>query len=94
MRGHYDTIEDEETLLEMLTFVREPKKLRMEAEPGAHDDTVMALAIAHYARPQQAMEATEKEKPRVKWRDDQWEDYRNADEAGRAYLIAKWGNPL
>lgn len=94
MRGHYDTIEDEDTLLEMLTFVREPKKLRMEAEPGAHDDTVMALAIAHYARPQQAMAAAEKEKPRVKWRDDQWEDYRNADEAGRAYLIAKWGNPL
>ena len=36
----------------------------------------------------------EQEPKRVKWRDDQWEDYRNADEAGRAYLIAKWGQPL
>ena len=94
LRGRYDSISDQETLLELLTFVREPKKLRMEAEPGAHDDTVLALAIAHYARPQQAQAAAEQDQPRVKWRDDQWEDYRNADEAGRAYLIAKWGQPL
>ena len=25
----------------------------MEAEPGAHDDMLLALAIAHYIRPQQ-----------------------------------------
>ena len=35
-------------------FVRNDK-LRPEAEEGAHDDCVMALAIAHYVRPQQSM---------------------------------------
>ena len=33
----------------MLTFVRN-EKLRPEAEAGCHDDTVIALAIAHYIR--------------------------------------------
>jgi hypothetical protein len=30
---------------------------------------------------------------RVKWREDMWEDYWNADNAGRSYLINKWGEP-
>lgn len=92
MRGNYDLIEDEDTLLEMLTFVREPKKLRMEAEPGAHDDCVLALAITYYARGQQLME-TEQEQKTATWTEDMWEDYYNATEAGRQYLIAKWGVP-
>ena len=53
MREHPETVNDAVTIEEMLTFVRN-EKLRPEAEPGAHDDCVMALAIAHYCRPQQA----------------------------------------
>lgn len=43
---------DQETLTEMLTFVRS-EAFRPEAEAGAHDDCVMALAIAHGIRGQQ-----------------------------------------
>ena len=38
----------------MLTFIVN-KNGRAEAEEGYHDDLTMALAIAHYIRPQQAM---------------------------------------
>ena len=38
----------------MLTFVRNEKG-RPEAQLGAHDDLVMALAIAYYIRTQQEM---------------------------------------
>ena len=93
LRGHYDLLEDQDTLHELLTFVREPKMLRMEAEPGAHDDCVMALAIAFYARGQQAMEAEKPAEERKRWTDDMWEDYLSSDEGGRQYLIAKWGQP-
>ena len=93
LRGHYDLIEDEETLLEMLTFVRNPKSLRPEAEPGAHDDCVMALAITYYVRNQQDMTAAGEEPEGAEWTEDMWEDYYGADEAGRQYLIARWGTP-
>lgn len=51
-----DLINDKQTLEEMLTFVRNEKG-RPEAQQGAHDDLVMALAIAYYVRPQQSMKA-------------------------------------
>ena len=74
----------------MLTFVRNEKG-RPEAEEGAHDDLVMALAIAHYAREQQRTTA-DMAAVRVKWTDDYWEDYYNADDEGRLRLIEKRGN--
>ena len=81
------------SLEEMLTFVRN-EKLRPEAEAGAHDDCVMALAIAWYIRPQQRMTAAAKEpEGRTRWTEDMWEDYLSADEAGKRYLVSKWGNP-
>ena len=46
-------INDETTLREMLTFVRNERG-RPEAMEGEHDDCVMALAIAHYIRGQQS----------------------------------------
>ena len=49
-----ESINDKETLEEMLTFVRNEKG-RPEAQAGAHDDLVMALAIAYYIRDQQDM---------------------------------------
>ena len=93
MRDSIGTVNDRTTLEEMLTFVRN-EKLRAEAEEGAHDDCVLALAIAWYIRPQQRMTVTAKEpEGKVRWTDDMWEDYLNADADGKKYLIQKWGEP-
>lgn len=93
LREHMELVSDEDTLLEMLTFVRN-EKLRMEAEEGAHDDCVMALAIAHYIRPQQTMTVrAEKNPDRNVWTKDMWEDYYRADETGRRFMLARWGEP-
>lgn len=51
VREHAEWLSDRATLEEMLTFVRSPQG-RPEAQPGAHDDCVMALAIAYHARGQ------------------------------------------
>lgn len=49
VREHADWINDPETLREMLSFVRSSRG-RAEAQAGAHDDCVMALAIAYHVR--------------------------------------------
>ena len=82
---------DSTTLDEMTTFVRN-EDYRPEAEAGAHDDCVMAMAIAQHIRPQQDYIATV-DVETVQWNDDMWEDYRNATDDERAYLIRKWGEP-
>lgn len=82
---------DRTTLEEMLTFVRN-EDYRAEAEEGAHDDTIMALAIAHHIRPHQSYEAEVKEET-VRWTPAMWEDYRRASRDEKEYLIAKWGKP-
>ncbi len=86
-------ITDYETLGEMLTFVYDERR-RPQAEEGAHDDCVMALAIAWYIRPQQRMNVEEPEtEGKAKWTADMWDDYWGADEEGQKYLIEKWGEP-
>ena len=93
MRDGINLVNDRTTLEEMLTFVRN-EKLRAEAEEGAHDDCVMALAIAWYIRPQQRMTAQRAEpEGRARWTEDMWDDYYSADEETRRYLISKWGEP-
>ena len=93
MRGGIRTVNDRTTLEEMLTFVRN-EKLRPEAEEGAHDDCVMALAIAWYIRPQQRMTVlTAAEAPRRKWTEDMYEDYYSASPEERALLKERWGDP-
>ena len=93
MRGGTHLVNDRTTLEEMLTFVRN-ERLRAEAEPGAHDDCVMALAIAWHIRPRQRMTVLHPEpEGRTRWTEDMWEDYRNADEEDRKYLIKRWGEP-
>lgn len=52
VRESVHLINDIDTLTEMLTFVRNEKG-RPEAQEGAHDDLIMALAIAYYSRGQQ-----------------------------------------
>jgi phage terminase large subunit len=51
VREHCCTINDKDTLEELLTIVRNEKG-RIEAAEGAHDDLMMALAIAHHIREQ------------------------------------------
>ena len=82
---------DADTLTEMLTFVRD-ERFRPQAEEGAHDDCVMALAIAHYIRPQQDY-LTKTEIQKKKWTPAMWEDYRNARGAEREELVRRWGPP-
>lgn len=51
VREHCDTINDQDTLEELLTIVRNEKG-RIEAPEGGHDDQMMGLAIAHHIRDQ------------------------------------------
>lgn len=85
-------INDAGTLEEMLTFVRN-EKLRPEAEPGAHDDLVLALAIAYYIRPQGRTYVEAPEAEGVSWTADMWDDWRRATPEAREYLVQKWGKP-
>ena len=92
VRDNMSCINDEDTLLEMLTFVRNDK-LRPEAEEGAHDDCIMALAIAYYVRPQQTMSVRDPDSGRHKWSPDQWADYNKASPRDREIMIRMWGQP-
>lgn len=89
VRDHTDWLCDRDTLEEMLTFVRNERG-RAEAQEGAHDDCVMALAIAYYSRDQAGSAA-----PRVDtgWTKDMLEDYKNASAEEKAMLRRKWGRP-
>lgn len=51
VREHCNTINDRETLEELLTIIRNEKG-RIEAPEGGHDDHMMGLAIAHHIREQ------------------------------------------
>lgn len=51
VREHVETINDEDTLLELLTIIRNEKG-RIEAPEGGHDDQMMGLAIAHEVKTQ------------------------------------------
>ena len=81
-------INDPETLNEFLTFTRQEKKLKgiwWGAEPGAHDDRVMAFAILLQARSQQVMEmVADRKKLDGYWTREELED---AVEEGRIDLF-------
>lgn len=51
VREHCNTINDRDTLEELLTIIRNEKG-RIEAPEGGHDDMMMGLAIAHHIRDQ------------------------------------------
>lgn len=92
LRYNMDKMTDSATLEEMLTFVRNDK-LRPEAAPGAHDDLVMALAIAYYIRPQHSMEAPKEEGEKNRWTEDMWDDYNKASARDREVMVSLWGEP-
>ena len=91
-RDFLQYVHDADTLREALTFIRNEKG-RAEAEVGEHDDLLMGLGIALQARTQQRMEKMLPEEKRMKWTEDMWADYCQADEAGRAVLRKVWGAP-
>lgn len=91
-RESLELISDYDTLGEMLTFVRNEHG-RAEAMDGEYDDCVMALAIAHYIRPQQSYTAEADEGERAEWTESMREDYENATADERAMLIKRWGKP-
>lgn len=88
VREHCEWINDRDTLNEMLTFVRNENG-RPEAQEGAHDDCVMALAIAYYSKMQQSAE----EYIQRKWTRDMWQDYSKASPEEKAILRKRWGTP-
>ena len=93
MRVALGRVNHRPTLEEMLTFVRD-EKMKPAAEPGAHDDCIMALAIAWYIRGQQKTRVqTEPPEGKTQWTADMWEDYNRADRETRVFLRKKWGEP-
>ena len=92
VREQTSLIVDETTLKEMLVFVKNERG-RPEAMEGKHDDHVMALAIAHYIRPQQAYEIKKGHK-KAKWREDQYKDYYAAGPEMRKEILELWGDPF
>lgn len=71
VKDEIDKIVDIDTLREMLTFIVN-KTGRAEAEEGYHDDLIMALAIAYYIRPQQAMK-------KIKTHNEEIDEYINKE---------------
>lgn len=91
--GEPETELDAETIREMLVFCYDENRKPQAAE-GEHDDLVMAQAIALFTSDQAlAAERKDQEKGTAHWSADQWEDWRNADEATRARLLQEWGRP-
>jgi hypothetical protein len=85
---------DIDTLREMVTFVYDANG-RPDAIAGKHDDLLFSDMIANEIRAQQPFSSVGGESTiRVKWRADQYEDYRNAGAEEKAYLLKKWGNPF
>ncbi|MEX2395883.1 MAG: PBSX family phage terminase large subunit [Balneolales bacterium] len=83
-------INDVGTLNEMLTFVKNENG-KPQAQEGAHDDLIMALAITYHIRDQQTYNVGGKKEPsKAHWTQDMLEDYYNADAEGKAYLNKKW----
>lgn len=89
VREHPEWLNDRDTLGEMLTFVRNERG-RPEAQSGAHDDCIMALAIAYYSREQQGGASGRKQ---VEWTKDMWEDYDRASPGEKEMLKRRWGTP-
>ena len=93
MREAPELVGDMEALGEMLTFVKDERG-RPAALEGEHDDIVMALAIAHYVRPQQGMADKLKEADgATEWTRDMWDDYKKASAETKKMLMEMWGKP-
>ncbi|MBQ7143731.1 MAG: PBSX family phage terminase large subunit [Oscillospiraceae bacterium] len=90
LRDDPEAVCDRTTLLELLSFVRTERWDRPEAAPGAHDDCVMALAIAHGIRGQQSYFTAPPAPPdRSEWTRDRWEDWERATPEEREEMMKR-----
>lgn len=86
-REHPETICDVDTAEEMLSFVRN-ENLRPEAEIGAHDDCVIAFAIAEFVR--QSLSSFVVSAPDFTgWSRDMIEDYERASDQEKEIIIKR-----
>ncbi|MEA4816193.1 MAG: hypothetical protein VB120_04970 [Lachnospiraceae bacterium] len=89
VREDISFINHRETLLEMLTFIKNPEG-RAQAAASSHDDLVMGLAIAFFIRSERLIKKGAADDTKSNWTNDMWEDYNNADDEGKEYLLKKW----
>jgi len=54
VRDHQEIFKDARILREMLTFIKNPKTGKKEAQEGKHDDLVIASAITYFIAEQMA----------------------------------------
>lgn len=93
VREETELINCADTLNEMLTFVRATEganKGKPQAAEGAHDDLVMALAIAHYIRTQQRFEPEASESAIGRWTPEQKRLYAEASAEDKKTMIERW----
>lgn len=76
MRDNTEVFNSIEYLRESLSFIKNESG-RPEAEQGKHDDRVMAMAIAHYIRPQQSMEIEKEPLSKTEEEEREEKNYRN-----------------
>ncbi len=88
MRDGVELLSHRQTLEEMLSFIRNSAG-RAEAAAGAHDDLVMALAIAYHIRENLLLGAVQEEQEPdfAHWEPDRVEDYHNAPEGVKKRLL-------
>ncbi len=74
----------------LLVDPKRPEDVKNEPHEITHaPDALRGFCISHY-RPAEGTRDT----VRVPWTQDMWEDFRNADPAGKEYLKKKYGEPL
>ena len=90
MRDGINLISHKGTLEEMLSFIRTASG-RAEAESGAHDDLVMALAIAYHVRESLLTGSMPRQHDPdfIGWHADRIEDYENASPSMRRRLLSE-----
>lgn len=83
VRENVESINDEDTLQELLTIIRNEKS-RIEAPEGGHDDQMMGLAIAHQTREQVIFN----EEPLTPYAEFKWsEKYKIKEDYGEDIVI-------
>lgn len=78
VRDHTGTLNDRDTMEELLTIVR-TEKGRIEAPQGGHDDQMMGLAIAHAIReqvvfPEEVIEVVARKDFNIQREEDPWQE--------------------
>ncbi len=93
INNNLEQFSDIPTLREALTFVYD-KNNRPDAIKGKHDDLLFSDMIANEIRSQQDYkQEVQPQAEKRKWTKDMWEDYNNATQKDKDYLLTKWGTP-